>query len=148
MVFNKTTPDRAAGHRLLGQDLTDDDDDLPQGRTIWERKSTSDDRNETAIDPEIWEQDPLHQGGDHELQPVAAFSGSSRQPGGGAGLDGSGRRHWPKPEDLAGVATELNDEFQRIFTPVSHSHIARRPCYIAVPIVPTSLFMRTSFDFF
>ncbi len=137
MVFNKTTPDRAAGHRLLDQDLTDDDDDLPQGRTIWERQSISNDRNETAVDHEIWEQDPLDKEGDHELQRDAAISGSFRHPVGGAGLDESGRRLSPKPQGLAGVATELNDQFQRIFTPVSHiargtGHTCAYRTYLAV----------------
>ncbi|KAK3360680.1 hypothetical protein B0T25DRAFT_565562 [Lasiosphaeria hispida] len=76
---------------------------------IWEHEQNSirmSDRN-TATPPELWDQDPLSDGDGNLRGPSNRASSSSKV----AMLP-------PTPEDNAEATTELDAEFQRIFSPV------------------------------
>jgi hypothetical protein len=87
-------------HRhLLGRDHTDDE-------VVWEQSSVQSERD-TATPSEVWEQDPLS-GESHELQEVSHSESRPRR----------SKRAMAPPEDHGEAGTELQAEFERIFSPV------------------------------
>ena len=95
-----------ARHQLLGQDH---DEDHEVG---WEQHSVHSERN-TASDSELWEQDPLstetheQHTSDPQLTPTSSHPPSTRS-----------RKPKPVPEDHGVAGTDLEAEFERIFSPV------------------------------
>jgi hypothetical protein len=118
-MFGHNRGDKEAGHRLLGRDLIEDEE-TSHGGTVWERKSSMSDRD-TASHSEIWDQDPLHQEEGNELQQISTLESRHRTAQRSRGAEPSRLISRPgdsQPEDHGEAATELEEEFERIFTPV------------------------------
>ena len=101
-MFGHNSVDKEAGHRLLGQDQVDHDDS-----TVWDHQTPATTGRDTPIDSEIWDQDPLNEQS-HELKDVHASTASR----------GGRPRRRPRPEDHGEAATDLAEEFERIYNPV------------------------------
>lgn len=99
-----------ARHQLLGRD---NEEDHEEG---WEQHALRSERNAES-DSELWEQDPLS-GDSHELNepsngeltPTSTHPPSTRSR--------RSRRAKPVPEDHGVAGTDLEAEFERIFSPV------------------------------
>jgi hypothetical protein len=106
MFSGKSTNGDDARH-LLGRDNGAEDEDQ---QVVWDQHS---ERN-TASDTELWEQDPLsdeshelQQASDAELTPTSSRPPTTRA-----------RKAKSIPEDHGVAGTDLQAEFERIFSPV------------------------------
>lgn len=105
MFSGNSTGEDHARHQLLGHE-----DDHEVG---WEQQSVRSERN-IASDSELWEQDPLseesnelRQASHGQMTPTSSHSPSTRS-----------KRPKPPPEDHGVAGTDLEAEFERIFSPV------------------------------
>jgi hypothetical protein len=106
-MFNRSPAGTDDARHLLGQDSTADDE------VVWEQNSVRSERN-TGTPSELWEQDPLS-GESHELQ-QASSTGSRPTSSWPQGTPS--KRDMARPEDHGAAATDLEVEFERIFSPV------------------------------
>lgn len=93
---------------MLGRDGTTEEE------IVWEQSSVRSDKN-TATSSELWEQDPLS-GESHELKQI---SNPDSQPTSSQARPTKSKRAMPSPEDHGEASTDLQVEFERIFSPVS-----------------------------
>lgn len=119
-MFHRKKDDGAA-HQLLSRDGAMNEE-LPH-EVIWDQASSASERN-ISNDTDIWEHDPIQgEGESHNLEEMPT---SERQ----ASAHQSGRRtRTIQPEDYREAATELDEEFQKIFSPVrppTHSTVDSR----------------------
>jgi hypothetical protein len=98
-MFSGNSTGRDDAHHLLG--------DHPDDEVVWEQSSVRSERD-TATPSELWEQDPLS-GESHELQEVSKSESRPTR----------SKRAMAPPEDHGEAGTELQVEFERIFSPVS-----------------------------
>jgi hypothetical protein len=110
-MFNNNSKNRDDARHLLGQDNLVEDEDH---EVIWEESSAHSKRH-AAVDSEseLWEQDPLSSGAEgHELQqiPTPELGAASSQP--------QSKKARTTPEDLGVAGSNLQAEFERIFSPV------------------------------
>jgi hypothetical protein len=106
-MFGHNSADRDDSRHLLGRDGTTEEE------VVWEQSSVRSERN-TATPSELWEQDPLS-GESHELQQI---SNSDSRPTSSKPQLTRSRRAIVPPEDHGEAATDLQAEFERIFSPV------------------------------
>ena len=102
-MFSHNIASKDDARHLLGRDNLQDDEDH---EVVWDQNE----RN-TETPSELWEQDPLS-GESHELQPISnrESQASSSQP--------QVKRSKSRPEDHGVAGTDLQAEFERIFSPV------------------------------
>ena len=105
---------------MFGRDTQNDDargllshDTIGVDDIVWEHEQNSmpSDKNTTASMSEVWDQDPLSETTDHHRHhnPSSSLAGEYAPP-----------NPRPLPEEHGEAAHELDAEFQRIFSPVSH----------------------------
>lgn len=116
-MFGFGDEDKEAGHHLLGHDDSALATDETARGTAWDNVQSAGSGRTTPNHSEIWEQDPLHDGS-HELHDISKASRSDSTTRSSQKDTRRPRRQRPPPEDLAGAATELEGEFERIFTPM------------------------------
>jgi hypothetical protein len=110
-MFSRKLSNDGADHHLLAQDK-DKNEELSRD-TTWEQSSSTSDRN-VSSSSEIWEQDPLYDES-HELQDIPVPESRSRAEGSKGDRP---KRARIQPEDHGEAAIDLDQEFNRIFSPV------------------------------
>lgn len=108
-MFGRKKDDDAAHHLLNGDRATDEE---PSHEVVWDQASSASDRN-ISNESDIWEHDPMHGGESHEFKELST-------PGPQTSTQQSRRQVRRVQLETHGeaAATELDEEFQRIFSPV------------------------------
>jgi hypothetical protein len=103
-MFSHNSTNKDDARHLLGRDNIQDDEDH---EVVWDQNE----RN-TDTPSELWEQDPLS-GESHELQQIP------NRESGPESSQAQVKRSKSRPEDHGIAGTDLQAEFERIFSPVS-----------------------------